>query len=584
MASTGNFRVVFCALMLLLSSVVVAAPKLAISPVGYRIVQATPVAGTNNQFELTARAGVANSGSAAISVSAIITSKTPTVIVLDGNVQFGNVGPTSMQRPIISVDTFKLRVVAPQRPTLQNILQFAQTAINSLSWSVQCNGCGQNRPPIANAGSEKTAFVGVPVVVSGSSSSDPDGNPLTYRWTLLSRPQGSTATLGTAGAVETTLTPDEEGSYVLQLIVNDGIVDSAPSSMSVNTQNSAPIANAGQDQTAAIGSRVTLNGSDSTDANGDSLTYAWRLIDRPETSRTVFLNSDPVSPIADFIVDKPGQYVAELIVSDGTEDSAPDTVIISTSNSIPIANAGLDQTIARGATARLSGVDSFDADGDLLSYRWSLTAPAGSQAQLISANAADTGFHVDGPGTYVLQLIVSDGVADSLADTAVISTINSAPVANAGADLHVYVGETVVLDGLQSIDADDDALAFSWSLINRPVSSTAELVAADNPRATFTADVPGLYVAQLIVNDGRVDSVPDTSQIVIEVRPDTLAPAISVSAPVDGSYTHEASAIVAGQVSEPASLVVNGASVVLGGGNQFSVSVALVEGVNTVAL
>jgi hypothetical protein len=68
--------------------------------------------------------------------------------------------------------------------------------------------------------------------------------------------------------------------------------------------NQPPVASAGPDQTAALGSVVTLNGSGSTEADGDSLTYAWRLVSRPAGSLAVLENQTDVRP--SFKVDLPG--------------------------------------------------------------------------------------------------------------------------------------------------------------------------------------------------------------------------------------------------------------------------------------
>ena len=71
-----------------------------------------------------------------------------------------------------------------------------------------------------------------------------------------------------------TFTVDLAGNYVAQLIVNDGTVNSAPNTVNITTVNVAPVANAGPDQGGkALGSPITLNGSASSDANGDPLTY-----------------------------------------------------------------------------------------------------------------------------------------------------------------------------------------------------------------------------------------------------------------------------------------------------------------------
>jgi hypothetical protein len=125
----------------------------------------------------------------------------------------------------------------------------------------------------------------------------------------------------------------------------------------------------------------------------------------------------------------------------------------------------------------------------------------------------NTNFVADINGEYVIQLIVNDGLANSAGDTVMISTRNSVPVANAGADQTVLPGTVVTLDGSLSSDPDSDLLSFDWALTLKPEGSSAALDLDNYPIVQFTADSAGLYVAQLIVNDGRVASDPDTAQI-----------------------------------------------------------------------
>jgi hypothetical protein len=58
-----------------------------------------------------------------------------------------------------------------------------------------------------------------------------------------------------------------------------------------------------------------------------------------------------------------------------------------------------------------------------------------------------------------------------------------------------------VLDGTGSRDANGDALSFGWSLLLKPANSAAILTGADQAKAALACDVPGIFVAQLIVSD-----------------------------------------------------------------------------------
>jgi len=379
-----------------------------------------------------------------------------------------------------------------------------------------------NNPPVANAGPDQTVDVGVIVSLDGGNSSDPDGDALTFNWTLVV-PGGSGATLSGASTVSPEFVPDVEGAYTATLIVNDGTDDSTPDSVSVTAQaaagNTPPIANAGPDQTVLAGDTVLLDGSGSSDANGDLLSFSWSL-SIPAGSTAVL--SDPTAVNPSFVPDIVGDYVVQLIVNDGTDDSAPDNVRVTAQaepvNNPPVSNAGADQNVTVGDTVVLDGSGSTDADGDSLTYSWSMSAPAGSGAVLSDTTSVSPSFVADIAGDYVAQLIVNDGTQDSAADAVKITAgdvpANNSPVANAGLDQSVLVGATVTLDGSASSDADGDALGYSWSLTGVPAGSGATLSDPTLISPSFLADMAGDYVAQLIVNDGTDDSVPDAVTVV----------------------------------------------------------------------
>ncbi len=371
-----------------------------------------------------------------------------------------------------------------------------------------------NSLPVANAGNDQNVNTGNMVNLDGSASVDADSDLLTYQWSLVSMPVSSTTVLVNPNSVTPSFTPDSDGDYIIQLVVNDGQEDSAAHTITVvsATLNSIPVANAGADQNVSAGMQVILDGSQSTDSDGDLLVYKWSLISTPLGSSAVLLNNASVTP--SFTPNLEGAYVAQLIVNDGLKDSPADTVTIVASilNSTPVANAGPDQNINTGITVNLDGSGSMDTDGDLLTYRWLLlSVPVGSAATLSNDNTVSPSFSADIDGSYVVQLIVRDGQVDSLVDTVTItsSTFNSVPVANAGLDQNVNTGVTVNLDGSASTDADADLLLYKWSIISVPTGSAVTLVNETTENPAFTPDVDGAYVIQLIVNDSQDDSQPD---------------------------------------------------------------------------
>jgi hypothetical protein len=161
-----------------------------------------------------------------------------------------------------------------------------------------------NTPPVANAGPDQTVFVGDTVTLNGSGSSDADGDPLTFKWAFISVPSGSGAALSNPAAVNPTFVVDRTGSYTIRLIVNDGTIDSVADIVIVSTTNSRPVADAGPDQTTLVGNNVTLDGSKSSDFDGDSLTYHWSFVSQPTGSTATLKNPTSVNPA--FVSDKYG--------------------------------------------------------------------------------------------------------------------------------------------------------------------------------------------------------------------------------------------------------------------------------------
>ena len=411
----------------------------------------------------------------------------------------------------------------------------------------------KNVAPIANAGSGQTVTIGTTVNLNGSGSSDADGNQLTYLWSFVSIPSGSGATLTNPTMVNPTFLADKTGQYVVQLIVNDGTVSSAPATVTITTTpgNTAPVANAGPDQTVQLGAMVTLNGSRSSDVDGNLLTYQWAFVTVPTGSAAKLANSTTMT--STFVADMAGDYVVRLLVNDSKVNSTPDTVTITTTggNTAPVANAGPDQSVQVGATVMLNGISSTDADQNSLSYDWSFVSmPGGSAATLSNPTAAAPSILADKVGAYVVQLVVNDGTVNSAPDTVTIAAAvgNTAPVANAGPDQTVVVGASVILNGNASHDVDRNALAWKWALTTKPTGSAAVLANSTTAMPNFVADVAGQYVGQLIVNDGTVSSAPDTVTImagvgntapVANAGPDQIV-AIGTTVILDGTASRDA--------------------------------------------
>ena len=206
---------------------------------------------------------------------------------------------------------------------------------SSVADSVTITAATVNSAPVANAGTDQSVKTLSTVTLDGSASSDADGDSLSYSWTLTAKPAGSGTILSNSGAVKPTFIADLDGAYFFSLVVNDGIATSRTDNVVVTaaTANSAPVVNAGLDQYVAKGSSVTLDGSASSDADSDPLSYSWTLTAKPSGSGAFLSNNSAVKPT--FVADLDGEYVFSLVVNDGTVSSSADSVTVTAVTATP---------------------------------------------------------------------------------------------------------------------------------------------------------------------------------------------------------------------------------------------------------
>ena len=187
---------------------------------------------------------------------------------------------------------------------------------------------GANRAPVARCGADFATPTGQLASPDGSSSSDPDGDDLSFTWALASQPSGSGAILLDATSAAPSFVPALDGAYLLTLIVCDPWHACAADSVAVQavSGNIAPLADAGVDRTVEVGDLVTLDASGSSDLNGDSLAFLWSFVAIPATSSVSL--SNPSSSAPSFVPDAAGDYVVALVVIDASLQSVADTVTI----------------------------------------------------------------------------------------------------------------------------------------------------------------------------------------------------------------------------------------------------------------
>ena len=279
---------------------------------------------------------------------------------------------------------------------------------------------GSNVAPVAKAAGAISAVAGQLVSLDGSGSSDPNGDALSYSWSVAARPAGEVVSLAGANTAKPTFTPKTAGSYTFLLTVSDGKLSSTTTE-SV-TVAAAPTANAGAPQTVDVGALVTLAGSGSSDT-GATLSYKWTMTARPQGSNAAVSRATAAQPT--FTPDLAGAYTFSLIVSDGvvdSETSVTSVVAVTPAATITATVGAAQNNVIAGTQVTLSGAASVPG----ASFSWAVTsAPPGVSVMLSSPTVAGPTFVPPAAGTYVFSLVVSRGTAVSPAATTTVSVVPS---------------------------------------------------------------------------------------------------------------------------------------------------------------
>ena len=169
--------------------------------------------------------------------------------------------------------------------------------------------------------------------------------------------------------------------------------------------NNVPVADAGADQSLDVAT-TTLDGSGSSDPDGNILTYSWS-----EGGNVIATGVNPTISLED------GSHTITLTVSDGELSATDEVVVEVVTNAAPVASASIDQSfscIVSTVDVTLDGSGSSDPDGDALTYNW-------TSASFTAALTGVAPTATLGGGTHSVVLTVDDGFGGTATDTMTVS-------------------------------------------------------------------------------------------------------------------------------------------------------------------
>ena len=200
------------------------------------------------------------------------------------------------------------------------------------------------------------------------------------------------------------------------------------------TTNRAPLANAGANQSVDEQTTVTLDGTASSDPDGDSLSYSWTQTGGGSVTLANTTSAQTSFDGPDVGIGSSTTLTFQLRVGDGNgafNTASVDVIVNGVTNSDPVVNAGSDQSTSEGAIVNLSGTVTDSDLGDTLTYTWTQTL--GTAVTISNGDQPAASFEAPAVGaggeTLAFELAVNDGTA-TVTDTIEVAVSAAAAVVN----------------------------------------------------------------------------------------------------------------------------------------------------------
>lgn len=435
-------------------------------------------------------------------------------------------------------------VISGTPTTNLNPSNYTVTASNSGGSTTVSVRIWINNPPVAQLTAPSKVNFPTAIALNASGSTDSDfsfsqASPynavpvsLVYSWKIISKPAGSVLTDSSFSSLTgstTTIVPDQKGTYIFEVSLNDGYVGSNTVTQTVRT-GSAPSGFSYSPQV-----RSTTRGQNLSNWNpslsGDAATYTIS----PALPTGITMNpSTGVISGTPSVASLPQNYT--VTASNNGGDAT--FVLTLWVNEIPTVNAIANVSgLTKNTQYTFSGVSVTDSDASVTSshpsyvgqftpsYTWDVIAVPGgslvSNSLMTNRTTASPSFTPDQSGSYIFRVSYNDGLVNSSNNqlftvsvngfvdrlTKPIAKIqNAVDIASPSYNLNtinknVSQGQNILLDGTLSQTFGSN-LSYQWNLLRQPVGSSTTILDETLDEASLYLDLDGIYTIELIVDDG----------------------------------------------------------------------------------
>jgi len=307
------------------------------------------------------------------------------------------------------------------------------------------------------------------IVCSGESSTDSDGQVSSYYFDF---GDGTNSGWVTTASISHQYT-DGTKKYSISLKVkdNDGALSDEISIAEILIKNRKPVPSLiVENLEVYVLEEVRFDASGSYDLDGEELEYYFNFGDSTDSGWVT-------NPVIKHIYTKgPLDYSVELSVKDS--DGEIDTMVVSitVNNRVPHADAGADRTIEINQAVDFDGSESYDPDGNLLTYKWSF----GDGTTTDWLNSAKTTHSYTQAGDYTVTLSVSDGTLTAT-DTCLVQVKDVEAKKDTDSDSVPDESDAFPNDAAASVDSDGDHYPDYWNFGKSEDDSTTGLKLDDYP-------------------------------------------------------------------------------------------------------
>jgi len=198
-----------------------------------------------------------------------------------------------------------------------------------------------------------------------------------------------------------------------------------------------------------------------------------------------------------------------------SSSSASSYIYVPTSSSSVMSSVPSSSSVMSSVPSSSSVMSSVPSSSSVMSsIPSSSSVMSSSSSSSVMSSSSSSSVMSSSSSSSVMSSSSSSSVMSSSSSS---SSVNNKPVADAGPDKTVEIGDVVLLDGRNSNDVDGDALNYSWSIVSAPAESMAGFNGtASDEMSQIEVDKEGEYVIQLIVNDGILYSEADMVTVTVE--------------------------------------------------------------------